>query len=289
MALVVNSNLSSLNALNNLNRTNRSLSSTMGRISSGLRINKAADDGAGLGVAENLDASVRSLQVAKRNANDGIAVIQVAESATNEVSHVLKRMRELAVQSSSETLESTERAYVQAEYTELRSEISRISSVTEFNGIGLTRGTANNAGGKAGVTGLDVQIGMYNTTDDRIDVGLGDLSLGVSGLNLTGGVGDVSLGSASSAQLALDRLDSALNTVNNYRSTYGAVQNRLDSSIRSLDSYTENLSAAESQIRDADFAHEAAEMAKSQIMQQAGTAILSQANQINQGALRLIG
>jgi len=257
----------------------------MGRISSGLRINKAADDGAGLGVAENLDASIRSLHMAKRNANDGIAVIQVAESASNEVGEVLKRMRELAVQSSSETLESTERQYVQAEYTELRSEISRIANITEFNGIGLTRGTSG-----GGVTGVDVQIGMYNTTDDRVDISLGDLSLGVSGLALTGAAsGNVSMASAASARLSLDLIDEALDTVNTYRSTYGATQNRLDSAIRSLDTYTENLSAAESQIRDADFAHEAAQMARDQIMQQAGTAILSQANQINQGALRLIG
>jgi flagellin len=289
MALVVNSNLSSLNALNNLNRTNSSLSSTMGRISSGLRINKAADDSAGLGVAENLDAATRSLKMGKRNANDGIAVIQVAESATNEVAEVLKRMRELAVQSSSETLESTERAYVQTEYTELRSEIARIADVTQFNGIGLTRGTTSDGQGAQGVTGVNVQVGMYNTADDRINIGLGDLTLGASGLALTGGTGDVNLGSASSAQLAIDRLDKALDTVNTYRSDYGAVQTRLDSAIRSLDTYTENLSAAESQIRDADFAHEAAEMSKSQIMQQAGTAILAQANQINQGALRLIG
>jgi flagellin len=279
MALVVNNNMSSLNALNNLNRTNSSLSNTMGRISSGLRINKAADDAAGLAVAENLDAGVRSLGMAKRNANDGIAVIQVAESATNEVAGILKRMRELAVQSSSETLESTERAYVQAEYTELHSEIDRIADVTEFNGIKLTNATN---------TEMGVQVGMYNTTDDRITVDLGDISTaGTSGLNLQ--TGSVGLGSVASAQSAIDRIDAALNTVNDYRSTYGAVQNRLDSAIRSLDTYSENLSAAESQIRDADFAHEAAEMSKQQIMQQAGTAILAQANQINQGALRLIG
>ena len=278
MAMVVNSNLSSLNALNNLNRTNKSLSDTFGRISSGLRINKAADDAAGLAVAENLDAGVRSLGMAKRNANDGIAVIQVAESATNEVANVLKRMRELAVQSSSETLESTERAYIQTEYTQLHSEIDRIADVTEFNGISLTN---------AANTTLSVQVGMYNTTDDRVSVNLGDLSTtGTSGLGLTA---SISLGSVVSAQAAIDQLDSALNTVNDYRSTYGAVQNRLESAIRSLDTYSENLKAAESQIRDADFAQEAAEMSKQQIMQQAGTAILAQANSINQGAVRLIG
>jgi flagellin len=277
--MVVNSNMSSLNALNNLNRTNQGLSDTFGRISSGLRINKAADDAAGLAVAENLDAGVRSLGMAKRNANDGIAVIQVAESATNEVANVLKRMRELAVQSSSETLESTERAYIQTEYTQLHSEIDRIADVTEFNGINLTNATN---------TQMSVQVGMYNTTDDRVAVQLGDISTsGTSGLNIQ--TAQVGLATAASAQQAIDKLDAALNTVNDYRSTYGAVQNRLDSSIRSLDTYSENLKAAESQIRDADFAHEAAEMSKQQIMQQAGTAILAQANQINQGAVRLIG
>ena len=279
MALVVNSNLRSLNALNNLNRTNGNLSDTFGRISSGLRINKAADDAAGLAVAENLDAGVRSLGMAKRNANDGIAVVQVAEGATNEVAEVLKRMRELAVQSSSETLESTERTYVQAEYEQLHSEIDRIADVTEFNGLKLTNATN---------TTLGVQVGMYNTTDDRISVNFGDISTsGTSGLGLE--TANVGLASVASAQAAIDRIDNALDTVNTYRSTYGAVQNRLDSAIRSLDTYSENLKAAESQIRDADFAHEAAEMSKQQIMQQAGTAILGQANQINQGALRLIG
>ena len=287
MALVVNSNLSSLNALNNLNRTNKSLSDTFGRISSGLRINKAADDAAGLAVAENLDAGVRSLGVAKRNANDGIAVVQTAEGATNEVAEILKRMRELAVQSSSETLESTERAYVQTEYTQLKDEIQRISIVTEFNGIGLTRGAATNTGNIAGKTGIDVQVGMYNTTDDRINISLGDI--GMSALALDTGAASVTLGTVAGAKSAIDTIDNALDTVNTYRSTYGAVQNRLDSAVRSLDTYSENLKAAESQIRDADFAHEAAEMSKQQIMQQAGTAILGQANQINQGALRLIG
>jgi flagellin len=283
MALVVNNNLSSLNALNNLNRTNRSLSATFGRISSGLRINKAADDAAGLGVAENLAAGIQSLGMAKRNANDGIAVVQVAEGATNEVANILKRMRELAVQSSSETLESTERQYVQTEYAQLESEIDRIATVTEFNGIGLTRG-ADLHSSVTGQTSVDVQVGMYNTTDDRVAVTLGNLTA-ETGLALT----TVSLGNVASAQAAIGIIDTALDSVNTFRSDYGATQNRLDSAIRSLDTYTENLQAAESQIRDADFAHEAAEMSKQQIMQQAGTAILGQANQINQGALRLIG
>jgi len=283
MALVVNNNLSSLNALNNLNRTNKSLSDTFGRISSGLRINKAADDAAGLAVAENLDAGVRSLGMAKRNANDGIAVVQVAEGATNEVANILKRMRELAVQSSSETLASTERQYVSTEYAQLESEIDRIATVTEFNGIGLTRGAATH-NGVAGKTAVKVQVGMYNTTDDRVSVSLGNLEA-TTGL----AIGTVDLSTAALAQTAISIIDTALDSVNNFRSDYGAIQTRLDSAIRSLDTYSENLQAAESQIRDADFAHEAAEMSKQQIMQQAGTAILGQANQINQGALRLIG
>jgi flagellin len=282
MALVVNSNMSALNSLNSLNRTNHALSKTFGRISSGLRINRAGDDAAGLAVAENLDAGVRSLHAAKRNANDGIAVIQTAEGATNEVANILKRMRELAVQSASETLASTERQYIETEYVQLESEIDRISVVTEFNGVGLTRGSSAN-----GHTGLDVQIGMYNTTDDRIEVSLGNLSAGVSGMGLTNNT--ITLTSAASAQVAITQIDLAIDTVNTYRSTYGAIQNRLESTVRSLDTYSENLKAAESQIRDADFAHEAAEMSKQQIMQQAGTAILGQANQINQGAVRLLG
>jgi flagellin len=282
MALVVNNNLAALNSLNQLNRTNQALSRTFGRISSGLRINRAGDDAAGLAVAENLDAGVRSLYAAKRNANDGIAVIQIAEGATNEVANILKRMRELAVQSASETLASTERNYIQTEYVQLESEINRISDVTEFNGVGLTRGTTG-----SGNTGLDVQIGMYNTNDDRVTVSLGNLQAGVSGMGLTNN--SISLGSVASAQLAITQIDLAIDTVNTYRSTYGAIQNRLESTVRNLDTYSENLRAAESQIRDADFAYEAAEMSKLQIMQQAGTAILGQANQINQGAVRLIG
>jgi flagellin len=276
--------MSSLNALNALNRTNHALGDTFGRISSGLRINKAGDDAAGLAVAENLDAAVRSMAMAKRNVNDGLGVLQVVEGATNEIANILKRMRELAVQSSSETLASTERGYIDTELDQLRSEVDRIANVTEFNGVGLTRGLGLNGSSVSGVTSLDVQVGIFNTTNDRISIGLGDITQS-TGLGLAG----VDFGSAVSAQLALMTLDAALDSVNTYRSNYGAVSNRLESTLRNLETYSENLKSAESQIRDADFAHEAAEMSKLQIMQQAGTAILGQANQINQGAVRLIG
>jgi flagellin len=281
MAFVVNNNISSLNALNNLNRTNKGLASSMGKISSGLRINKAADDAAGLAVSENLDTQARSLDQASRNANDGISLIQVAEGASNEVAEIIKRMKELAVQSASETLASTERGYVQSEFTELRSEIARIATVTEFNGIGLTRGTAVHSG-VTGLSSVTVQVGAFNTTDDRITISLGDL--GSTSLNLQG----ISLNSATSAQAALSNLETALSSVNTHRAGYGSVQNRIESSIRGTQTYSENLKSAKSQIKDADFAYEAARMARNQIMQQAGTAVLAQANQINQGALRLI-
>jgi flagellin len=278
MALIVNSNLASLIALNNLNQTNGSLSDTFGRISSGLRINKAADDAAGFAVAENLDAQTRSLTVAKRNANDGISMIQVAEGATNEVANLLKRMRELAVQSSSETLASTERNYLVTEFDELKSEMDRIAVTTEFNGVGLTRGTASGS-----ATNLAIQVGANNTTDDRITIDLGDLQATALGLQST------AVSSVANAQTAITTLDTALNSVNSQRATFGAAQNRLDSAVRSIETYTQNLTAAESQIRDADFAHEAAQMAKHQIMQQAGTAILAQSNNLNAGVLRLLG
>ncbi len=276
MALTVNTNTASMNALTNLNRTSRDLSGTFTRISSGLRINKAADDAAGMAVAENLSAAYRSGRVAMRNINDGVSVVQIAEGATSEVVNVIKRMRELAVQSSSETLDDDERAYIQEEYVQLADEVDRISLSTEFNGTAL---------GDGAVTQLDVQVGINNTANDRISITVGDLRTTVIGID----TGTVDLSTATTAQSAIDTFDTALDTVSSYRSSYGAVQNRLDSSLRNMETYTENLAAAESQIRDADFAYETAEMAKSQILQQAGVSVLAQANIINQGALALLG
>ena len=190
MALTVNTNMSSMNALNNLNRTNRSLSGTFSHISSGLRINRAGDDAAGLGVAENLDAAHRSLEVAKRNTNDGIAVIQTAEGATSEVGNILKRMRELAVQSASETLHDDERTYIQDEYTELAGEVDRIASVTNFNGVAL---------GDGSTATLDVQVGINDTANDRIQISMGDLRSATLGVD----TGTLDLSTAATAQTAL--------------------------------------------------------------------------------------
>jgi flagellin len=274
VSLTVNTNLASLNATTNLNRSNRSLQATLGRISSGMRINKAGDDAAGLAVSENLDADGRSIEVAKRNTNDGISIIQTAEGATAEVGNILKRMRELAVQSSSDTLANSERAYIDDEYDQLNAEIGRIANVTEFNGVSLTDGTP---------TFLDVQVGINNTGDDRIQIALGDLSSSTLGVNA------LDMSTAASSRTAIDAIDGAIETVSGYRSQYGSVQNRLESAMTNLEVYGENLRSAYSRIRDADFATESAEMSKKQIMQQAGVAVLSQASSLNQGALRLIG
>ena len=276
MALTVSTNLASMNALNNLNQTDRMLSSTLGRVSSGNRVVSASDDAAGLAVAENLDAAGRSLMAAQRNTNDGISVVQTAESATGEVTNILKRMRELAVQSSSETLANGERAYIEDEFKALSSEVDRIADVTEFNGVALADGSNPT---------LDVQVGLHSASANQISITMGDLHSSVLGVD----TGAMTLASVTGAKTALSDLDTALDTVNSYRSDYGAAQNRLESALRNLEAYTLNLAAAESGIRDADFAFEAAEMSKYQIMQQAGVAVLGQANSISAGAVRLIG
>jgi flagellin len=275
MALVINHNMSSINAQRNLANTGRSLKSSFEKVSSGLRINKAADDAAGMGVAENLEAASRSAKVAMRNTNDGISVVQTAEGATSEVGNIVKRMRELAVQSSSETLATAERSYVQDEFAQLSAEVDRISQVTEFNGLKLTDGSDSS---------ISVQVGVNNTSSDRISITMGDLRSTALGVDTT----TMSLNSSASARSAIALLDTALDSINSIRSDYGAVQNRLSDSLVNMEVYDENLNAAESQIRDVDFASETANMAKHQIMQQAGMSVLAQSGQAQQGILSLI-
>jgi len=273
--LTVNTNMAAQVAANTLNQTQGSLSNTLARVSSGLRITKAADDAAGQAVAQNLSTRSRSGRQAIRNSNDGISVIQTAEAATKEVLSIMDRMRELAVQSSSETLEDGERAYVDAEFDQLRNEVDRIASSTEFNDIALADGTN---------TALVVQVGVDNAASSRISISLGDIS--VSGVGMTGTAIDLS--KASSAKSAIDTIDTAMDSVNKIRSDYGAVQNRLSSAINNTSSYVEALDAAASQIRDADYAHETAEMTRLQVMQQAGVAALGQARGMNQSVLSLL-
>ncbi len=275
MALTVNTNVASMSALTNLNRTGRSLTEVFTRISSGHRINKAGDDAAGLAVAENLNNAYRSGRVAMRNINDGLSLLQTAEGATNEVVNLVKRMRELAVQSASETLPNSERAYIQQEYAELALEVDRIAQSTEFNGIQL---------GDGSTTQLQVQVGINNTSNDRITLNVADMRSTIIAVDTV----TVNLATATLAQSAITQFDTALDSLSGFRSGYGAVHNRLHSSLRNMETYTESLAAAESQIRDADFAYETAEMAKFQILQQAGISVLAQANQINSGAVALL-
>ena len=274
MALTVNTNMASVDAINQLSSSTRKLSGSFERVASGLRINKAADDAAGLGVAENLDAASRSARQAMRNTNDGISLLNTAEGATGEVANILKRMRELAIQSASDTLDADERQYIQDEFTELVGEVSRISAVTEFNGVQLTNTN----------TTLQVQVGINNTSNDRISISMGDLRATVLGID----TGSVNLSTVTGAQSAIAIFDTALDSVNSYRSGYGSAQNRLETALRNVEIYVENITAAESRIRDADYAYETAEMAKHQILQQAGISVLSQAKAINQGVLSLI-
>lgn len=276
MALTVNTNVGALKAVGQLNKTQSSLGNTLGRISSGLRVNKAADDAAGLAVATNLNTIARSGKQAMRNANDGISIIATAEGAAKEVTNILDRMRELAVQSSSDTLADDERAYLDSEFDELSAEIQRISASTEFNGVQLADGTT---------TQLEVQVGTQNATTSRLTISLGDLTATTLGVDTTA----IDLSSASGARSAIDAIDDAIDDVNSYRAGYGAVENRINSSLRNMETYVENLSAAQSQIMDADFAHETSEMTKFQIMQQAGVAALAQARNMNSSVSQLLG
>ena len=275
MAMTVNTNTAANRAMTQLNKAGRALSGSFQRISSGLRVSKAADDAAGLGVAENLKVAAKSAKVAQRNVGDGVSMIAVAEGASSEVGNILGRMRELAVQSASETLGDDERAYVQDEFTALSAEVDRIANVTEFNGKKLTDGSSTTVG---------VQVGINATADDQVSITLGDLSAATLGVD----TGSVDMSTSGGATSAITVIDDAISMVSGYRSDYGAAENRLGSALNSLESFTENTMAAESAIRDADFGYETSEMSKNQILQQAGTAILAQAKSVNQGALQLL-
>lgn len=275
MGMSVRTNIASMMAAGKLSRNQQNLAGSLEKVSSGLRINRAAEDAAGLGVATTLETAVISTQQAMRNTNDGISIIQTTESATEEVTDMLQRMRELAIQSSSETLADDERSYIQDEFVQLREEIARVSAITEFNGISLVDGTTST---------IAVQVGVNNNTQSRISIGLVNLTTGTSGLN----IGTISLASTSGAQAAIDALDTALGSVNSARSTLGAAQNRLDSSLNNSQYYVEALSAAESQIMDTDFATESSNLTALQIMQQASVAALAQAKNINQSVVSLL-
>lgn len=272
MGLRVNTNTASLNAQRNLMNTTNNLSRSMERLSSGLRITRASDDAAGLAISERFRAEIRSLSQAQRNANDGISLLQIAEGALNESSNTLIRMRELAIQSANGTLGTAERTTLDNEFQALLAEIDRVAAVTEFNGVQMLDGTAPT---------VTFQVGSNNTVNDQISVtGVDATSAGL------GATGDIT--TVATAQTALDSLDAAIDTLSGLRAGFGTAQNRLESTIRSIAVAVENTSAAESRIRDVDVAHETAVLTKNQVLQQAGIAVLAQANQSSSAALALL-
>ena len=273
MGLRVNTNVASLNAQRNLSNTTNQLSRSLERLSSGLRITRASDDAAGLAISESFRAEIRSLAQAQRNANDGVSLLQIAEGALNETSNNLIRLRELAIQSANGTLGVNERATLNAEFADLRSEIDRVAQVTEFNGRKPLNGSAG---------AITFQVGVNATSNDRISVSGVDAT--ASGIGING----LAISSVTGANSALSILDSAISQVASLRGSFGTAQNRLESTIRSLGVSIENTSAAESRIRDVDVASETAILTRNQVLQQAGIAVLAQANVSTQSALALL-
>ncbi len=277
MGLRIATNVSALNAQKNLYMTNINVSRSMARLASGQRINQAADDAAGLAISENLKGQIRGLRQANRNANDGISLVQVAEGSLNEVSNMLIRLRELGVQASSDTIGNTERQFLDVEYQQLKSEIQRVTESTNFNGYDLLNGTG-------GV--IDIQVGVNNDPfKDRISFNASAANASLDAL----GMMSETVNTKEGAQLSLSQIDNAMVSVNAIRANFGAMQNRLQSTSNNLLIYDENISAANSRIRDADVASESTEMVRNNILLQAGVSVLSQANQTNQLALKLLG
>ena len=281
MSLTVNTNLAALNAQRNVSKVQTGLAQSVERLSSGLRVNSAKDDAAGLAISMKLTSQVRSLNQAIRNAQDGISVVQTAEGGMNEIHNILTRMRELAQQASTGTLASGDRTALNNEFSDLKSEITRISDTTEFNGLSLLNGTLSGSG-------VSLQVGINNTSNDRIAVSgttfydIDASSIGLTTTNVS------SIDTAANAQSMLTIVDSAISLVSTRRGNLGGVQNRLGSTIANLGTAVENLAAANARIIDADFASETANLTKSQIILQAGIAVLSQANSLPQYALQLL-
>jgi flagellin len=289
MSLRVYNNIYSVTSQRNLETNSNSLKGSLEKLSSGLRINRGADDAAGLAISEGLRSDIRGLQQASRNANDGVSLINTAEGALSEQSSILVRMRELASQSATGTVGSTERQTINREFSALRSEIDRISSVTEFNGQKLLNGalSGNSATlASSGSNSVAIQIGMRATANDRISL---NQAVDLTVIDSTGlHIQDISVTHASSALDSMGRIDSALAKVTDARGRLGAVQNRLTHTINNLAVSSENLQAAESQIRDADYATEISAFTRNQIMVQASTSILAQSNLVPQSVLQLL-
>jgi flagellin len=307
MGLRIQTNVQSINAQRQLGLSTARLNSHQEKLSSGFRINKAADDAAGLAISENLRSEVRGMQQARRNAQDGISLVQTAEGGLNEITNILTRLRELTVQAASDTIGPTERGFLQKEFSALKDEVDRIATSADFNGTKLLVGRTqlpDDMQSKANPPPLEIQVGTdwHPLLDGReqqnptniIRIDLQDMNA------LTDGPNSLEIGNSLNsegtridtkelAQLSMDKLDQALEKVNSYRASLGAVQNRLQSTVNNLGIRIENLDAAKSRIKDADFAEETAGMTQQQILQQAGVSVLAQSNQLPQLALKLLG
>jgi len=273
MALIVNNNPASIAAQRNLSINTLSLNRSVERLSSGLRVTRAADDAAGLGLSESLRAQIRSINQATRNASDGISLTQIADGAAATIGSLLARLRELSSQSASGTVGNTERSYIDQEFVALRSEIDRIAQVTEFNGQALTSGSS---------ISFSIAIGFRSGSGNTLSLDLNDItttSLGLSSVNVS---------TSANATSALANVDNAISAIATARAEYGSIQNRFEATIANLQVTSENLTAAESRIRDADIALETSLFTKNQILVQAGIATLAQANTLPQQALALL-
>jgi flagellin len=278
----LNTNIASIRASNRLNSTQNNLTSSLERISSGLRVNRAADDAAGLSVASRMESDNTSLKQAIRNANDGVSMIQTAEGGLSEIYNILVRMRELSVQASNETYNSGDRALVNTEFLQLAGEIKRVASIANFNRANILNAT----------TKFTLQIGINNNSDNKLTIALSQIAATFSALQLNGAtnhnIATSGITTIARAASAIDVIDGALKLVNTRRSRLGAFQNRLENALNEATNYSENLAASASQIMDVDYASESANMTRYQIMQQAGVAALGQAKAIPQSVISLL-
>ncbi len=275
MAQTINTNVSSLNAQRNLSMSQSSLATSMQRLSSGLRVNSAKDDAAGLAIAERMNTQVRGMNVAIRNSNDAISLAQVAEGALGKVSDALQRMRELAVQSANATNSAGDRGNLDAEFQQLGSEVTRLLAGTQFNGSAILG---------AGAGTLVFQVGAGTTANDTISITTNDMTTNATITAVTAGA----ITNVATSTAAINNIDAAINTVVGQRATYGAAQNRMESVIGNLQIGSENQSAARGRIMDADFASETASLSRAQVLQQAGVAMVAQANALPNGVLQLL-
>ncbi|MCC6216257.1 MAG: flagellin FliC [Polyangiaceae bacterium] len=276
MSLRINTNIPSLEAHKNLGKATSMLAKSFNKLSSGFRINSAADDAAGLAISESMKSQIRSYVVAERNANDAVSMVQTGEASLQEVHDILGRMRELSMQGANGSLTSTDRGYIDTEFAQLKDEIARIQQSARFNGKELVSATAES---------ITFQVGLNDTASDKITVtfgGLGLTTLLATSTNVAGST-------ASAALASLSVIDTAIGTVSTQRAKFGAAMNRLDAAVSSIQTMRLNLSAANSRIRDVDVAAETAQLTRNQLLSQAGVSVLAQANQLPQLSLSLLG